>query len=366
MDTLITNIRQLLTPIGAGIGRAAEVVVREDVELWIRDRRIAGIEAQGRTRTDGAEVRVIDAERGVVIPGLIDPHTHWSADRGRCAARLRRQAMAGVTTVELKFPAEAGDAVAASVLFDRGDPDDGPHLVPTLFGSPGGESERDDRISSLIQEGIPTARRRRLALFCDVACGPSGYGIPEARTVLRAARGAGLSLKVHAAGSADGRAARLACELDATSVDGLNALDSRGVGDLRRSGVIPVLLPAAAFSADRPYPAGRAMLDAGLPVALASDRGGGASEIADMWIAVGLAVRRMEFSTEEAIAAATLHAAQAVRRDEEGGSIEPGKSADLLILDLDDYREIGRTFGAPPIRAVLIDGRVVGGTIGWS
>jgi len=359
METRIVNIRQLVTPIGAGIGHAGGVVVREDVELRIRDGRIAGVEARASEGCTTADVRVIDADGGVVLPGLVDPHAHWSADRSRWAARLRQQAAFGVTTLELKLPAEADEAAMAALVVELSDDRVGPKLVPTLFGSPAGDAKREDRISSLIQEAIPMMRRRRLVVFCDVACGLQGYGIAEARTILRAARGAGLALKVHTTGASDGRAVRLACELEATSVDGLDELDARGIESLRRVGVVPVLLPGSALIDDRPYPDGRSLVKAGLPIALGSDRGSGECELGSIWIAIGLSIRKMGFAVEEAIAATTLHAACALRREDKVGSIEPGKAADLVILDLDDYRDIGRTFGKPPIRAVLVDGRPI-------
>ena len=218
---------------------------------------------------------------------------------------------------------------------------------------------RDDYISTIITEMIPTVRRRRLAQFCDVFCDEGFFTTSETRTILRAARGAGLRLKLHADELADVGGAELAADLEATSADHLLRTSERGMLRLREAGVIPVLLPGTAFTLGSPYAPARRMVDLDLPVALATDFNPGTCLIYSMWIIIGLAVMKMGLTIEEALTAATLNAAAALELSSEVGSLEVGKRADLLILDLDNYRQIPYFFGHNPVRMVLRDGEVI-------
>jgi imidazolonepropionase len=384
MITLVTNIRQLVTPRGTEPAAGAamgEIRVQEDVSLVIRDDRIVAVELAGVPLKGD---HVIDARGGVVVPGLVDAcvTAHSSGVRDEDTAHrlpgplesreerdlsLLRVGMEtllrhGTTSAEIRAVAPDGDATLEGILAGiqqlvRCVP---LRLSAAFLGAPqvGMGSERSDRITKLIGETIPTVSRRHLASTCVLLCGEGGYGRKEGRAVLRAARGAGLTLKLQAAG-ADADAILLAVELEAASVDHLasSAPDARQLGLLKKAGTIPVLLPAESLVRDGSWGTARPFVDAGLAVALGSSADLGSGGVLSMWTGVALAVRRLGLSLAEAITAATLNAAAVIGSSHQVGTLEPGKLADLVILDVDDVRAIPGFIVGLPIRAVLVGGK---------
>jgi len=358
----------------------SQLSVREGASLRIRDGRILSIESEGER--EGADA-VVDAGGRLVLPGLVDPHVHSALSPIPCnvatdvalrpaatdeAGTRDRLALGrilrnGTTTIEVKCT-DAKDIravtrrIALMQLLDRQLPI---RILPTFLGAPldGVASRRADRISEIIRDVIPLVRRQLAAQFCDVVVGASGYSIDEARTFLRAVRGAGLRLKVHGCGLSDAHVVALATQLEVESVDHLLAPDSLDIGRLLGSGTIPVLLPGYALVNEQPYPQARRMIDGGLPVALGSDYGLSGQGVESMWTVIFLAVAKAEMSSEEAITATTLNAAGALGLSAEIGSIEPGKRADLILLDLDSHREIPLCVGRNPVSTVIVAGKVV-------
>ena len=378
MNTLITNIGQIVTPEGRGAlsGKGMSAIdVVEDVEILIHDRRIASI--AGEHPRDGIDI-VIDAEGGVVLPGLVDPHTHALFPPGSSGDRplsdgaaergfergFRRILGAGTTTVEVKCGQgwEPEDEISLLRVIERLKRSISLRVLTTFLGALGRceGNLREERVSSLIREVIPTVKRDRLVEFCDVVCGEEAYSEAETRTILRAARGAGLRAKIHIGRNGE-RAGSLGAELAVTSIDHISSPEKRDIEEMKRAGVIPVLLPGAAFFSDLPYPDARWMIDSGLPLALGTDSGLVGYGVGSMWSIISLARRRLGMSVEEGISAATLNGAAAVDLAGEIGSIEPGKLADLVILDIDDYREIGDFIGINPVKKVIFEGREVEG-----
>jgi imidazolonepropionase len=378
MDTLITNIGQLITPVPARSAPTATpfLDVREHTELLIRDGRIVAV---GRTdRREHVDLQ-IDARGGVLIPGLVDPHTHYASAttsdvaneitgasalasgggaRRRLHDRLRRALLGGVTTVEVKCQslAELGELSALA----RTSGDQLPEIVATLFGAaPPPGTAHAERMAGLIGDAIPTVRRRRLARFCDVECGGDAYALEEARTILRAARAAGLHLKLHPGGGGIGALGAVAAELGITAIGHLCELNGRDAATLRNIGVIPVVLPGEGLIGGRPYPDVRRMLDAGLSIGLGTNAGSASLATGSMWLVVALAVTVLGMSLEQAIAAVTLHNAQALESSAEIGTVERGKRADLLILDAVDYRDLLGGLGEDPVLSVIRNGEVV-------
>lgn len=373
-----------------------DLTVHERVEMRIDGERIS----QVGTAVDQGDVDLtLDVHGGVVLPGLVDPHTHvafvgtreeeflarlqglpytdggiLSSARAVAAANeeeiveqasrfLRRMLACGTTTVEIKsgYGLSLEGEVKLLLTIRRLKKTMPMRIVATFLGAHAvpAEVRRDDYISTIITEMIPTVRRRRLAQFCDVFCDKGFFTVAEARTILRAARGAGLRLKLHVDELADTGGAKLAAELEATSADHLLKVSEIGMRELKRTGVIPVLLPGTAFTLGSPYAPARRMIELGLPVALASDFNPGTCLIYSMWTVIGLAVMKMGLSVEEALTAATLNAACALELGEEVGSLEEGKQADLVVLDLDNYHQIPYFFGHNPVRVVIHNGEVV-------
>jgi len=399
MNTLIKNISQLVTargsaPVPGSLMR--RLSVQEHVSIRIED----GILVEIGTSVDQRGIDLtIDAGQALVLPGLVDPHTHavfagtreeeflsrlqgvpydeggiQSTARAVAAAsekelvrgalpRLQLMLECGTTTVEIKsgygLSLEGETKLLLAIRQLR--KTSAMRVVPTFLGAhafPQGV-RRDDYISTIITEMIPMVRRRRLAQFCDVFCDEGFFTPSETRTILRAARGAGLRLKLHADELADVGGAELAADLQATSADHLLRTNERGMRRMKQAGVIPVLLPGTAFTLGSPYAPARRMVDLDLPVALATDFNPGTCLIHSMWIIISLAVMKMNLTIEEALTAATLNAAAALELSSEIGSIEEGKHADLILLDLQNYRQIPYFFGYNPVRMVLRDGRIV-------
>jgi imidazolonepropionase len=386
MTTLVSNIGRLVTPVGQGasFGKAmSDVKVYEGVDLVLRDGRVEAIRRAGESPEAARE---IDARGRVVIPALVDPHRHGTIMRtrgiegeGGAAAEgeassdvegvkeealrraLRRAEAEGTLAVEIKFAGERSEALDALSRAESVGEETAVCIAGTLLLGVSDEegAARDDRISNLIGEIIPAARRRRLGRFCDVACGPGGFRPREARSLLRAARGAGLLPKVHALGHETDAAAQLAADLKAASVDHLATCSSRVARALARAGTVAVLLPGSAFLADTPYPDARGLIRAGTAVALGSDLGPKNAGLASMWSVLGFAIEKMDLTLEEALTACTLNAAAAVDLADERGSIEPGKQANLVILDVEDPREIGGSLGVNPVEQVIARGELV-------
>jgi imidazolonepropionase len=326
---------------------------------------------------------VIDAEGGIVVPGLVDvcATAHWDGDHAvpgfrpssaaddgdeaRSQRRLRTGVEAllhhGTTSSQVLAVGRDSDVALGSVLTSL---QQLAHrtvlrLTAAFLAAPpeGTGSGKSDRISKLIGETIPTVSRRRLASTCTLLCGDGGYSRKDGRAVLRAARGAGLTLRVQAAG-ADAEAILLAADLEATAIDHLSEAvpDPRRLKPLRQAGTLPVLLPAetALFGGSS---SARAYVDAGLALAFGTGADLAAGGVLSMWTVLALAVRSCGLSLSEALTAATLNGAAAIGASHEVGTLERGKFADCVILNLDDYRAIPDFVVGLPIRAVIVGGR---------
>ncbi len=370
MNTRITNIGQLIspTPDQPSLGSTAPLDVRAQTEIHIRSGRIAAVGGGNRREPVDAE---IDARGGVVLPGLIDPHTHFASRtdpspegdrrdrlRQRVHDRLRRSLCSGVTTVEVKC-AGLRELDELSTIARSSD-DQLPEIVPTLFGPapPCGVSHAE-QMAELIGDAIPGARRRRLARFCDTECGEGAYTLEEARTILRAARAAGLHLKLHSAGGSIGGLGSVASELGITAVGHACNLNGQDPEEWKRVGLIPLLLPAEPLIRRRACPNARWLLDEGLQVGLGTNAGAEPVAVGSMWLVLALAVTVLGMSLERTIAAMTLYNAYGLESAAEIGTIEPGKRADLLILDVSDYRDLLSGLGEDPVRVVIRNGGLV-------
>jgi imidazolonepropionase len=206
---------------------------------------------------------------------------------------------------------------------------------------------------------IPAVAKHGLARFCDVFCDHGFYTVDEARTVLHAARDAGLGLKVHADELASVGAAELAAELSAISAEHLLHVSREGIRALAHSGTVAVLLPATAFVLGEPYPPARKLIQAGVSVAVGTDFNPGSSPVASLPLVLSLAVLKLGLSPEEALAAATLNAAAAIGLADAVGSLEPGKQGDLVVWDARSYEEIPYWIGQNLAEVVVQRGRVV-------
>jgi imidazolonepropionase len=342
-----------------------------------------------------------------VLPGYVDPHTHlpfagWreaelaqrlqgetyesiaargggilstvSATRrasledlvhlGR--SRLDSMLLHGTTTVEAKSGygldlATELKQLEALRLAAKEHPVD---VVPTFLGAHVVPQERrSDRaryVRDVAETMIPEVARRRLARFCDVFVDDGAFTVDEAETILRAARSAALGLRVHADQRRPGGGACLAARLEAASADHLDHVDPAGIEALAGSSTTAVLLPGASFflreAQDAPA---RRLIEAGVPVALATDFNPGTCPTEAMSAILPLACLRMGLLPGEAIVAATLNAAHSLGLSSRIGSLEPGKQADLQIQDVPGHAHLVYQFGVNHCTTVVKRGKVV-------
>jgi imidazolonepropionase len=357
-----------------------------------------------------AEV-TLDAAGRAVVPGLVDAHTHpvWLGDRGaEIARRLAGESYAtiaaegggihatvratragsddalafavrkrletmrahGTTTAEAKsgYGLTERDEIRALELLRELSSDPAlPRLVPTLLAAheipPEFAGNRAEWVRIVAEKIVPEAARRKIAVFCDVFCEQGVFTVEESRTILAAARRAGLGLRIHADELARSGGALLAAELSAASADHLLFIESEEIAALARSGTVAVVLPGTAWwMRSRRAPA-RALVEAGVPVAVASDANPGTCCTESLPAVGAHACLDSGLSVEEALTGMTLNAAASLGLAGEVGSLETGKAADLLVLDAPDDRHLIYHWGINLVDAVVLRGRVVkGGT----
>jgi len=196
-----------------------------------------------------------------------------------------------------------------------------------------------------------------LARWCDAFCERGAFDEDQCRAVLVAAAGLGLGLRVHANQLSPGPGIRLAVELDAASADHCTHVTDDDVGALAGAATVATLLPATDFATRQPYPDARRLLDAGATVALATNENPGSSHTTSMGFVIALAVRDLGMTVDEAVLAATLGGARALRRDDVG-RLSPGARADLVVLDAPSHVHLAYRPGVPLVAAVIEAGIV--------
>ncbi|HEY2945932.1 MAG TPA: imidazolonepropionase [Vicinamibacteria bacterium] len=410
-DLVVRNIGRLATLAGAaprtGAGLRDLALVDSAAVAAHRGRIVyAGPETGlGAAVSPEPGATVIDVEGAAVVPGFVDAHTHLAfagdrdeeihrrlagatyreiaaagggivrsveatrqASREELAAairsRLDEMLLQGTTTAEVKsgYGLELEAEVRSLEAIRAAAAAHPVTVVPTFLGAHEvplehrGDRERYLRL--LVDEMIPEIARRRLAVFGDVFCEEGVFSVAEARRVLLAAREHGLGLRVHADELTPTGGAELAAELGARSADHLVHVSQPGMRALAAAPCAATLLPAASFYLRLPrFAPARALIDAGAPVALATDANPGGGLSPSMPFAMTLACFSMGLSFEEALAAATLNAAWSLDVHHERGSVEVGKRADLVVLRSARMLDLVRV-GVPAIRAVVKDGRV--------
>jgi imidazolonepropionase len=204
---------------------------------------------------------------------------------------------------------------------------------------------------------LPLVKRRKLAEFVDVRCESGGFTIPQARRYFHVARQLGFGLKMHAGGGSNAGAVRLSVELGAASVDHVTDVSEEDAVLLAQSNTVATLLPGSIFYLGRQhYAPARMLLDSGAAVALATNYNPETSPSQNMQMTIALACREMHMTPAEALTAATINGAHALRRASSIGSLEIGKRADLLMLSVPDYREIPYHFGVNLVDLVMKNG----------
>ncbi|RME87078.1 MAG: imidazolonepropionase [Anaerolineae bacterium] len=419
---LIHSASQLLTLAGGpqrghDLGRLGII---ENGAVLIRGEKIIAVGTTDELRARYPKEPLLDASGCVVMPGFVDPHTHviWAGDRAaefemrlegkhyleilaagggilstvratrtapiesliaQTRPRLLRMFAHGTTTAEVKTGYGLQTAtelrlLKALLLLDE----EGPlELVPTFLGAHAIPPEfRDDPngyTDLLCETMLPILRQwwethapGRPLPFVDVFCEKDAFDLEQSRRILTRARDLGFPLKIHADEFENLGGVSLAVELDAASADHLVKTSDADIAALGRSETVAVSLPCTPFGlAECEYTPAQKILDAGGILALATDCNPGTAWNESMQFVLALACRTMKLTPAQAIAAATINAAHAIRRADRIGSIEAGKQADLLILSVSDYRHLGYRFGTNLVRQVIKRGRVYSVEMGY-
>ena len=414
-DLIIKTIGQLLTLYspkkGSRAGREMQDLgIIENGAVAIRKDRIIAV---GRTDEVLSKVKlaknakIIDAKGKVVTPGLVDCHTHpIFADtrekefelriKGKtyqeiaragggikssvrklrklgkqelvelALPRLDRFLSYGTTTIEAKsgYGLSLKDEIKMLEAIRKLNQIHPLNLVPTFLGAheipEEYENDKEGYVQLVIKKMIPLVAKRRLAAFCDVFCEKGVFDIKDSKRILIAARQYGLIPKIHAEQLSHFGGAKLAAQVGAISADHLENVTLGDIVLLRKRGVIGVLLPGATFGLGlRNYAPARAMIENGLPVAISTDFNPGSSMSQSLPMMMSLSCLMMKMTPAEAIVASTINPAYALNMEDEIGSIEPGKRADLVIWEVKNYREIPYHYGVNLVDKVIKNGRVL-------
>jgi imidazolonepropionase len=378
---LLTGIGELVTNDPVHDGTPLGLV--EDAAVVLEGRRVQWV---GPRREAPATDDARDLGGRAVIPGFVDSHSHlvFAGDRAaefaarmagesyaaggirttvaatraatdeqlaanvaRLVAEMRRQ---GTTTVEIKSGyglsvVDEARSLAVASQYTEETTFLGAHVVPPEYADdPAGYV---DLVTGPMLEAVAP-----YAAWIDVFCERGAFDEDQARTILAAGRAAGLRGRLHANQIGPGPGVRLACELGLVAVDHCTHLDPEDVEALVQSGTVATLLPGVEFSTRSPYPDARALVDAGVTVALASDCNPGSCYTSSMPLCVALAVREMGMTPAEALWSATAGGARALARDDVG-VLAPGQRAHLTVLDAPSYLHLAYRPGVPLVAEVI-------------
>lgn len=324
--------------------------------------------------------KVFDAGEKMVIPGLVDCHTHlafggWRPDEfamriqgksyleitdagggilstvketrkttenelyAKASGFLKEMVKLGVTTVECKsgYGLSVEDELKTLRVYKKLANNQPLHIVSTFLGAhtipPEYEDNREGYIKLVIGDMIPKVADQELAEFCDIFAEESAFSIEESRQILVAGQAAGLTPKLHADQLTPCGGAELAAELEAASADHLEKISDHGIKAMANAGVVGVTLPLASLYTQQEPLNCRKLVDKGVKVAVATDFNPGSAPCFDLPLAMMLTCNQGQLTPAEVLKGATIYAAKAIKRDLKLGSIEKGKSADFAIIN---------------------------------
>ena len=414
VDMLIHSANQICTvPDHDGPQRGealGDLGLIEDGAIAVHEGRIVAVGATADIRAEYAGDMVVDARGRAVIPGFVDPHTHlpWFGDRAnefemrlggatymeimnagggimstvrqtRSASvddlvqnNLRRLALMlrhGTTSAETKTgyglatTAELKQLDAIHALNQLQEVELSPTFLPAHAIPEEYRGRTDAYVDLVVEEMLPAGQewmqRHHQSLFADVFCEAGVFDVAQTRRILEKARELGYGLKVHADEFEGLGGTALAVELGAVSADHLVRTPDADIRALGDSGTVAVGLPGTPFGlGHHDYTPAQKILAAGGALALATDCNPGTCWCESMQVVLALACRYMKLTPAQALVAATLNAAYAIGRGRDIGSLQPGRQADILILDAPTYQHLGYRFGTNLVRTVIKKGRV--------
>ncbi len=411
-ETILINAHQMVTLRGPNRPRvgadATHLGTVPKGAIAIKDGRIlhVGSTEEMLRRCAGSDPAIIDCTGRLVLPGFVDPHTHVAFAGSRedelqrklegasylqilkegggilrttratrnstaeaIAAQTRRRLDAmlatGTTTVEVKsgYGLTTRDEIKSLEVIAQLQKEHPLRLVPTFLGAhavPQEYTDRpDDYVTLVVDEMIPQVAAARLATHCDVFCEEGVFSVAQSERVLQAGKDAGLRPRAHIDELVNLGGAEMAARLGAVTVEHLVCTTDSQVELLARAGTIGCLLPGTPYMLmDGRYPQARRMVQRNLPLAIATDCNPNCW-IESMQFIIGLSCMMLRLTPEEAITAATINGAYAVGLGEEVGSLDVGKRADILLLDVPTYQHLPYHQGSNAAVLVLKDGKVV-------
>ncbi|WP_057913633.1 imidazolonepropionase [Peribacillus muralis] len=385
----------------------SELGLIEDGSIWMEAGSIQAVgttkELEDRYADRIHEAEVFDATGHLVTPGLVDPHTHvvYGGSRERefemrlegatymdimnagggihATTRMTREASEqelmeqttrrldsflahGVTTVEGKsgYGMNVETELKQLRVMKKLQEEHPIDLVPTFMGAhavPGDYKGREDEfVDHLINDMLPIISKEKLAEFNDVFCEKGVFTPEQSERILHAGKKYGLIPKIHADEIESYGGAELAAKIGAISAEHLLKASEAGITAMAKSGTIACLLPATALYLREEAAPGRRMVDEGVAVAISTDCNPGSSPTTSMPLVMNLACISMRLTPAEALTAATYNAACAINRQDNVGSLEVGKQADVVLWDIENYQELQYLFGVNHVKSVWKNG----------
>jgi imidazolonepropionase len=409
---LFVNAEQVVTCAGPARARRGpemkDLAIETKLAVAVQGGTIAALGPRADLKKQFKGAVEVDCKRGILTPALVDSHTHAVFGAPRAAehemraagmdymqiarqgggihssvrdvrgrsekellalarVRIRRLASYGVGTIEVKsgYGLTLDDELKLLRVIRQLAKELPVRLIPTFLGAHEVPMEyrestfkRREYIDLVVREMIPKVAEEKLAMFADVFCETGVYTVEESREILTAARKAGMNLKLHADELTSCGGAELAAQIGATSADHLAAISESGVRALAGAGTVATLLPATMLFLGKSTQApARRMINAGIPIALATDFNPGTSPTVGLPMALTLGVSQLRLSAAECIVAATVNGAAALGLAGQVGQIATGFDADLALFDARDYRELPYWLGARICRGLWNRGK---------
>lgn len=404
MTTILHNLQGIVTPVDT-VGW--KLNIQAGVALALEDGRIRAIDTPEKLQEMFAGAQRIDGAGCWALPGFVDPHTHpvfFKTREGEFSLRvmgksyeeiaaagggirnsvrvfrqasfdelseltyqrIRRFLEYGTTTIEAKsgYGLSLEDELKSLRILKKVAELLPITIVPTFLGAHEVPDEyqrdREKYVDLIINEMIPRVAEEKLAKFCDVFCEKDVFTVAQSERILLAAKDHGLQPKLHADELFYTGGAELAAKVGAISADHLLKISAEGIRSMADAGVVPVLLPGTTFFLGKSgYAPARQMIDAGMPVAIATDFNPGSSMTQNMQLMLTLSALYLKMTSAEVITAATRNAARAIAREDRVGTLETGKDADIVLLDIPGHEYLPYHYGVNHVRKVIRHGRVV-------